>query len=176
MVSSPSAYRASPSGEKTGLASRSASGSRQSPQSVLSAAASPAIVSQTSASKACHRGDRSLDLLLAVGRGGKERLELGGREVDALLERVPEESAVPLRVGRPRVLEIADGAVRHEQCEESAHTLHVAVRREAFSEQRGATLEPLIDVAAPRDRPPSRAGCRRACRPGRRARPARAVP
>src|SRR6478735_3187612 len=144
MVSSPSAYRASPSGEKTGLASRSASASRQSPQSVLSAAASPAIVSQTSASKACHRGDRPLDLLLAVVGGGKDRLELGRREVDALVERVPEERAVPLRVGRPRVLEIADGAVRHEQCEESAHTLHVAVRREAFSEQRGATLEPLI--------------------------------
>src|ERR1700741_4590325 len=148
MVSSPSAYRASPSGEKTGLGSRSPSGSRQSPQSVLSATASPAIVSQTSASKACHRGDRPLDLLVAVGGGGKERLELGRRKVDALVERVPEEGAVPLGVGGPRVLEVADGAVRHEQREESADPLHAAVRREAFFEPRGATLEPLVDVAA----------------------------
>ena len=75
--------------------------SRQSAQSVLSAAASTAIVSQTSATKARHRSDCAFDLLVAVHGRGEERLELRRREVDALLEQVPEERAVALGVAAP---------------------------------------------------------------------------
>src|SRR6266487_4653605 len=124
MVSSPSAYRASPSGEKTRLRSRSGSGSRQSAQSELSADASTAIVSQRSVTKGLQRGDRLLDLLLAVGRRGKERLELRRREVDALLEQVSEERGVAFGVAALRVFEAADRRVRHEEGEQDTDPLN----------------------------------------------------
>src|ERR1700751_3611370 len=104
--------------EKTGLRSRSDAGTRQSAQSELSAVAPTAIVSQTSASKGLHCGHRALDLVLAVRGRREQRLELRGREVDGLLEQMPEERGIALRVARLRVLEVADRPVRHEQREE----------------------------------------------------------
>src|SRR5207249_3836045 len=141
----------SPGGEKTGLRSRSCSESRQSAQSVLSAAAPPAIVSQTSASKARHRSDGALYLLVPVRGRGEERLELGRREVDALLEQVPEERGVALRVAGLGVLEVAHQAVGHEEREERADALDAAERRETLLEGRPARLELVVDgtVAQP---------------------------
>src|ERR1700756_1038198 len=153
-----------------GLRSRSGSGSRQSAQSELSAAASTAIVSQTSASKALHRARRPLDLVLAVSGRGEERLELRRGEVDALLEQVPEERAVAIRIAPLGVLEVAHRPVAHEEREQRAHTLHVDERGERFLENGRPPLELVVDGAiaqAPQDR---EAGGGRERVPGERAR------
>src|SRR3954471_11756530 len=135
------------------LESRSASASRHSAQSELSAAASTAIVCHTSASKvpAGDRRGRPLDLLVAVRGRGEERLELGRREVDALLEQVPEERGVALRVAGLGVLEVAHQAVGHEEREERADALDAAERRETLLEGRRARLGLVVDgtVAQP---------------------------
>src|SRR5919201_3815794 len=115
MVSSPSLYRCSASGEKTG--SRSCFSGRRSAsrQRRLSRPASTAIVSQRSATEELGTGlHRAVDLLVAVGERDEQRLELRRRDVDAALEQVAEERAVALRVARLRVAQIPHGAIGHE--------------------------------------------------------------
>src|SRR5438552_19030938 len=106
MVSSPSAYRSSPSGEKTGNSSRCSLGSRASAQSALSPSASLAIVSQRSAVEVCNRLHRPLDLLVAVRSRDKHSFELPRREVDSAIEQVAEERTVVVGVRRLGVAEI----------------------------------------------------------------------
>src|SRR2546423_15643872 len=101
MVSSPSAYRASPSGEKTGSRSCSASGRSATRQSGLSRAASTATVSQSSTVEELGNGlHRPVDVLVGVRERDERRLELRRREVDPSREQVPEEFPVALGVAR----------------------------------------------------------------------------
>src|SRR5947209_17993718 len=88
------------------------------------------MVSQTSTSKARHRSDCSLDLVLAVCGRGEEGLELRRREIDVLVDYVPEEGAVAFGVAPLRVLEVPHGPVRHEKREQRADALDAAARSE----------------------------------------------
>src|SRR5947208_13292026 len=146
MVSSPSAYRSSPSGEKKGNSSRCSLGNRASAQSALSPAATLAIVSQRSAVEVCNRLHRPLDLLVAVRSRDKQSLELRGREVDPALEQVAEERAVAIGVRRLGVGEIPYRSLAHEQRRHRADPLHPAERRQARFEPGPALLELLVDV------------------------------
>src|SRR5919106_2956757 len=113
MDSRPSAKRSGPSGEKTGVSSRSSAGRSAAAQRALSRSASPAITSQmvgSAAEEVTRRLDGRLDLRLAVRGRGEEGLELRGRHIDAAREQVAEPGAVALRVARARVLETPHGA------------------------------------------------------------------
>src|SRR5436309_330240 len=89
MVSIPSAYRISASGENTGA--RSGSALRAAPQSGLSRSASSAIVAQTSSVVELANGlDGAVDLLVAVGERGEQALELRRRHGDHTRGQVPE--------------------------------------------------------------------------------------
>src|SRR5580765_6601208 len=124
MVSIPSAYRSSPSAEKTGSRSWSSRERNAAVQSSLSRPASSAIVSQRSAVKGRNGLDRTVDLLLAVRKRDEHALELARRDVDPAREQMAEERAVALGVGLLRVVEVAHRPVRHEQRRHRADTLH----------------------------------------------------
>src|SRR6266508_3966723 len=115
MVSIPSAYRSSPSAEKTGSRSCSSRARSAAVQSSLSRLASSAIASQRSAVEVCKRLDRSFDFLVAVRERDEHALELARCDVDALGEEVAEERAVAVRVAVLRVVEVAHGRVAHEE-------------------------------------------------------------
>ena len=108
------------------------------------------------------------DRFVVVGRAGEKRLELRRRQVDALLEQVPEKRAVALGVARLRVVEVADGSLRHEEGEERADPLHAAERGEPLLEERGPPLELVVDAAVAQPAQHREAGGGRERVPGKR--------
>src|SRR5439155_5277225 len=149
MVSIPSAYRISASGENTGA--RSGSALRAAPQSGLSRSASSAIVDQTSSVVELANGlDGAVDLLVAVGERGEQALELRRRDVDPTREQVPEAGGVALGVAALGVVEGADRGARREEREHRADALDDAVGREAVGQAGSAALELLVDPRLPK--------------------------
>src|SRR5687767_9478772 len=153
MDSSPSAKRDGPSGEKTGVSSRSPSGHSAAAQRELSRAASRAMTSQMESSAAEEVTGRlpgRLDLGLAVRGRDEQRLELGGRDVDAAGEQVAEPGGVALGIARARVLEAPHRARVEEEGRERTHPLHadrVLARRlqQTGLQLRARLFEPLVD-------------------------------
>src|SRR4029453_14233123 len=73
------------------------------PRGGVPAAAPAAIRSKTSvAEEVANSLDGAVDVLVRVRKRDEQALELRGRDVDAALEQVPEQGAVPLRVARLR--------------------------------------------------------------------------
>src|SRR5215208_7488584 len=149
MVSTAVAKRPSATAENTGSGSRSPSGRSSSRHSGLSSAASPAIVSQTSATKELGNGlHRPLDLPLSVGERDEERLELRRGDVDPAREQVPEESAVAVGVAALGLLEVRHRAVRAEERRHRADTLDDARASRGLAEARlqpgSSRLERLV--------------------------------
>src|SRR5437899_7996236 len=111
----PSAYRGSPSSEKTAARSCSSRGRSAEFQRALSCPASAAILSQRSAVEVCNGLAGPVDLLVAVGEGDEHGLELARGHVDPAFEQVSKECAVAIRVGTLRIVEVAHGLVGHEE-------------------------------------------------------------
>src|SRR5215210_1908074 len=174
MDSRPSAKRAAPSGEKTGVSSRSSDGRRAAPQSVLSRPASRTITSQTErlgAEEVSGGLQRPVDLRVAVRRRDEHRLELRGRDVDAALEQVAEESAEAPAVARGCLAVVTNRALAEEDCDHRADPLDAdTVGSQAFLDPGAGALELCVDLGlaeAPQD---DERGRRRERVPGERAR------
>src|SRR5713226_3232833 len=141
MVSRPSAYRSSPSGEKTG--SCWASGLSASHQSDDSSEASRAIAAQRSAVAAEPIGGLhgAVDVLVRMRQRDEHGLELGRRNVDATVEEVAEVRAVPFGVTRLRVVEVPYASIGHEEREHRAHPAHAPEPCQAGLEPRTLAFE-----------------------------------
>src|SRR6266545_424148 len=157
MDSTPRAKRSSASSEKTATSSRSFSGSKAAAQSGLSRSASSAIVCQivaTLALLACKellgRLDGTLDLARAMSGRDEQRLELGGRDVDAVGEQMPEEGAVAIEVACPRVLDVSHGCAPEEDGQHGSDPLrgHILVPEPGL-EHRACLLQLPVDVGIP---------------------------
>src|SRR5215831_13639711 len=157
----PSAYRSSPSVEKTGSRCWSTRGRSAAVHNSLSRPASSAILPQRSAVEVCNGLDRTVDLLVAVCDRHEHALELARRDVHALPKQVTEERAVAVGVALLRVVEIAHRLFAHEQRRHWADALEAAMPRETRLEPRRLALERAIDALVPQAPQHRQTGCGR---------------
>src|SRR5262249_60839641 len=132
-------------GEKAGTAPRSAGGASPPPQGGPAAPPPGATPPKSQREEAGNRRHRPLHVRVAVRGRDEHRLELGRRDVDALLEQAPEERAVPVGVALLRLGEARHRPpVRHEQREHRTDALHPTERREPLLELAADRLQPLV--------------------------------